>query len=36
MTVSNPLIKELKGWTKKLTESDIEIDEENKDLPFFL
>lgn len=35
MTVSNPLIKELKGWTKKLTESDIEIDEENKDLPFF-
>ncbi|XP_016913365.1 uncharacterized protein LOC107998546 [Apis cerana] len=35
MTVSNPLIKELKGWTKKLTESDIGIDEENKDLPFF-
>ncbi|XP_043585144.1 uncharacterized protein LOC122568918 [Bombus pyrosoma] len=35
MTVSNPLIKELKGWTRKLIESNIEIDEENKDLPFF-
>lgn len=35
MTVSNPLIKELKGWTRKLTESNIEIDEENEDLLFF-
>ncbi|XP_076763976.1 uncharacterized protein LOC143431269 [Xylocopa sonorina] len=35
MTVSNPLIKELKGWTRKLTESDKEIDDENEDLPFF-
>ncbi|KAF3429268.1 hypothetical protein E2986_10204 [Frieseomelitta varia] len=35
MTVSNPLIKELKGWTRKLTESNIGIDEENEDLLFF-
>ncbi|XP_029048418.1 uncharacterized protein LOC114878596 [Osmia bicornis bicornis] len=35
MTVSNPLIKELKGWTRKLTEGGREIDDENIDLPFF-
>ncbi|CAK9833293.1 hypothetical protein ANTRET_LOCUS10002 [Anthophora retusa] len=35
MTVSNPLIKELKGWTRKLTETGKEIDDENKDLVFF-
>ncbi|XP_012138958.2 uncharacterized protein LOC100874999 isoform X1 [Megachile rotundata] len=35
MTVSNPLIKELKGWTRKLTEHGKEIDDENEDLPAF-
>ncbi|XP_043263639.1 uncharacterized protein LOC122403906 isoform X2 [Colletes gigas] len=35
MTVSNPLIKELKGWTRKLTECDKEIDDENTDLLYF-
>lgn len=35
MTVSNPLIKELKGWTRKLTESDKEIDDTNRELSLF-
>ncbi|KAG7189461.1 hypothetical protein KM043_017157 [Ampulex compressa] len=35
MSVSNPLIKELKGWTKKLTECSKGIDDTNVDLPFF-
>ncbi|XP_054000614.1 uncharacterized protein LOC128888039 isoform X1 [Hylaeus anthracinus] len=35
MTVSNPLIKELKGWTRKLTEYNKEIDDGNVDLPLF-
>ncbi|XP_078032978.1 uncharacterized protein LOC144467861 isoform X2 [Augochlora pura] len=35
MTVSNPLIKELKGWTRKLTECDRGIDDRNLDLPLF-
>ncbi|XP_015437085.1 PREDICTED: uncharacterized protein LOC107192371 [Dufourea novaeangliae] len=35
MTVSNPLIKELKGWTRKLTECNTEIDDAHVDLPSF-
>ncbi|XP_031831754.1 uncharacterized protein LOC116426647 isoform X2 [Nomia melanderi] len=35
MTVSNPLIKELKGWTRKLTECGKGIDDGNLDLPLF-
>ncbi|XP_076169733.1 uncharacterized protein LOC143147901 [Ptiloglossa arizonensis] len=35
MTVSNPLIKELKGWTRRLIECDKEIYDGNIDLPSF-
>lgn len=35
MTVSSPLIRELKGWTRKLTEYGREIGDENPDLPLF-
>ncbi|XP_015597899.1 uncharacterized protein LOC107269029 [Cephus cinctus] len=34
MTVSDPLIKELKGWTRKLTEDNIEIIDDNENLKF--
>ncbi|XP_011335799.2 uncharacterized protein LOC105278422 [Ooceraea biroi] len=35
MTVSDPLIKELKGWTRKLVEHTKEITDENEDLCHF-
>ncbi|XP_076302566.1 LOW QUALITY PROTEIN: uncharacterized protein LOC143220866 [Lasioglossum baleicum] len=35
MTVSNPLIKELKGLTRKLLECEIEINDDNEHLLFF-
>ncbi|XP_046413335.1 uncharacterized protein LOC124176283 [Neodiprion fabricii] len=35
MSVSDPLIKELKGWTRKLTECTGNIDDSNPDLPSF-
>ncbi|XP_012283921.1 uncharacterized protein LOC105701613 isoform X2 [Orussus abietinus] len=35
MSVSDPLVKELKGWTRKLTECETEITDDNEHLPFF-
>ncbi|XP_029671705.1 uncharacterized protein LOC115240603 isoform X2 [Formica exsecta] len=35
MSVSDPLIKELKGWTRKLMEHTKEINDENEDLCHF-
>lgn len=35
MSVSSPLIRELKGWTRKLTEYGQEIEDDNPDLPQF-
>ncbi|XP_012256436.2 uncharacterized protein LOC105686328 isoform X1 [Athalia rosae] len=35
MSVSDPLIKELKGWTRKLTECKTEINDSNINLPSF-
>ncbi|XP_033211996.1 uncharacterized protein LOC117169634 [Belonocnema kinseyi] len=35
MSVTDPIIKELKGWTLKLTKCGTDIGDENEDLPFF-